>query len=280
MTTVKAQEKFITVNGVKLRYLDWGTEGKPPLVCLHAHTMTAHLWDDFADAMSSDYHVYALDQRGHGESEWAQTGYARDRYVEDLTEFVDQLGLSKFTLAGSSMGGWNSMLYTPGNQDRVERIVIVDIAPEASPEQIANMANRPPMPTEFDSIEDGIAFIRSGNPWIADDRLRQDAEARLKETESGKWTWKADPELFAPLPDMTEQDHIDRYWRSFESIECPILLVRGTESILVGDATVEKMKQVGKQFSSVDIEGAGHLVTIDKPQAFIDVAGPYLGVSS
>jgi pimeloyl-ACP methyl ester carboxylesterase len=128
MTTVSAQEKFITLNGVQLHYLDWGTEGKMPLVCLHAHTMTAHLWDDFAESMSPHFHVFALDQRGHGDSEWSSTGYARDRFVEDLAAFVDALGLSTCVLAGSSMGGWNSILYTPDHQDRVDRVILVDIA--------------------------------------------------------------------------------------------------------------------------------------------------------
>ena len=142
MTTVKAQEKHVTVNDVKLRYFDWGTAGKTPLVCLHGHTGQAHIWDEFAESMSPYYHVYTVDQRGHGESQWANTGYARDRFVEDLAAFVDALGLSRFVLAGLSMGGWHSLLYTPNHQDRVERIIIVDIAPEAS-EQWRNQGAKP-----------------------------------------------------------------------------------------------------------------------------------------
>ena len=98
MTTVRALEKHVTVNGVRLRYLDWGTEGKTPLVCLHSHTGQAHIWDEFAESASSSYHVLAVDQRGHGESQWAESGYARDRFVEDLAAFVDELGLSRFVL--------------------------------------------------------------------------------------------------------------------------------------------------------------------------------------
>ena len=59
MTTVKAQEKFVTVNGAQLRYLDWGTAGKTPLVCLHGHTGQAHIWDEFAEAMAPHYHELA-----------------------------------------------------------------------------------------------------------------------------------------------------------------------------------------------------------------------------
>ena len=88
MTTLEAVEKHLTVNGVQLRYLDWGTDGKTPLVCLHGHTGHARIWDEFAETMSLHYHVLTVDQRGHGESQWASTGYARDRFVEDLAAFA------------------------------------------------------------------------------------------------------------------------------------------------------------------------------------------------
>ena len=156
MTTVKAKEKDVTVNGVRLRYLDWGTEGRTPLVCLHSHTAQAHIWDEFAEAVSGQYHVLAVDQRGHGESQWADTGYARDRFVEDLAAFVDALDLKRFVLVGGSMGGWNSLLYTMDHPDRVERIVLVDIAPESSAESLAMREKRPPTPMEFESLEAAV----------------------------------------------------------------------------------------------------------------------------
>ena len=211
------QEKFVTVNGVRLRYLDWGSEGKPPLVCLHGHTGQAHIWDEFAEEAASEYHVYAVDQRGHGGSGQAEDGYARDRFVEDLAGFVDALGLSQFTLAGLSMGGWHSLLYTAENPDRVERIVIVDIAPEPNPASAASRANRPPTPMSFASVDDAVAWAREGNPWASDIRLRQDIEDKTRQREDGSWTWKADPELFnRPLPDMTDPGLIGgtgRRWR-------------------------------------------------------------------
>ena len=77
---------------------------------------------------------------------------------------------------------------------------------------------------------------------------------------------------------MTEPSMVDRYWRAFEKITCPVMLVRGKESILVGDQTVERMKKVGKQFSAVDVSEAGHLVTVDKPQQFIEVTRLFLGL--
>ena len=280
MTTVKAQEKLVTVNGVRLRYLDWGTVGEMPLVCLHGHTGQAHIWDEFAEAMSSHFHVLAVDQRGHGESDWTSAGYARDRFVEDLAAFVDALKLPKFVLAGLSMGGWHSLLYTPDHQERVERIIIVDIAPEASPQR-QQAAPRPPTPMEFPSLDAGVAWMREGNPWATDARLRKDAEEKLRQGQDGMWTWKADSSLFNNvLPDHTDQTLIARYWKGIDTITCPILEVRGAESDLVADETIESMKRRGKQFTSVDIAGAGHVVTVDKPYEFIEATRDFLGVPS
>ena len=196
MTTLEAVEKHLTVNGVQLRYLDWGTDGKTPLVCLHGHTGHARIWDEFAETMSLHYHVLTVDQRGHGESQWASTGYARDRFVEDLAAFVNSLNLSRFVLVGLSMGGWNSLLYTVDHPERVERIVIVDIAPEPSPESTAEREKRPPTPMEFASTDAAVGWARQGNTWASDARLRKDVEDKIHQREDGLWTWRADPALF------------------------------------------------------------------------------------
>ena len=281
MTTVKAEEKHVTINGVRLHYLDWGTVGKMPLVCLHGHTGQVHIWDEFAEAMSPHYHVLTVDQRGHGDSEWTDTGYARDRFVEDLAVFVDTLGLSRFVLAGLSMGGWNSLLYTADHPERVERIIIVDIAPEPSPEAAANRVNPAITPMEFPSLDAAVQWRRESNPWGSEARLRKDMEDKMKQRKDGQWTWKADPSLFNfVLPDHTDPGLIGRYWKAIETIPCPILEVRGTESDLVSDDTIQRMEKLGKQFRSVDIPGAGHVVTVDKPYEFIEVTRPFLNVTA
>ena len=277
MESTKPESKNITVNGVRLRYLDWGADGLPPMVCLHGHTGQAHIWDEFAESMRGSYHVYALDQRGHGESDHAADGYARDRFIEDLAAFVDALGLERFTLVGLSMGGWHSMLYTHDHPDRVERIVMVDIGPEPSAKVLSSA--RAPTPMRFDSMGDAFDWTRSGNPWASDESLVQDVRDKLRQDEDGSWTWKADHALFnTPLPDMSDSELIGRYWRALETIPCPILEVRGADSPLVSDATLERMKAVAKDLTSVDVEDAGHVVTTDKPNEFIAVTRGFLGV--
>ncbi len=274
MTTASATEKSVQINNLRFRYLDWGTEGKPPMVCIHGHTGQAHVWDQFARAFSSDFHVYAIDQRGHGGTQWAADGYDRDRYVEDLAAFIDVLSLDKVAPVGHSMGGWHSMLYTPRHQDKVASIIMVDIAPERSPESAREVAARPATPHQLDSLDDVVAFLRLRNPWAPDVAMRKDAADKTTQRSDGKWVWKADPQLFgtAPLtPELTA-----RYWRSLETITCPILHVRGTESLFVSDQLVQRMKSANPGLRNVDIPGTGHDVHIDKPAELIAAAREFI----
>lgn len=266
------------INGLSLAYYEWGKKGAPILLCLHSHTNSAASWREFAEFASGEYHVFAIDQRGHGNSEWAKNGYARDRFVEDLSEFIALNKFGKLTLVGCSMGGWHSILYTAGNPDHVQRIVMVDIAPEPSPERL-QAPPAPRVPLEFLTLEDGYQWLRSGNPWATEIRLREEAESRLKQTASGTWSWKADLSGFdSPLPDMTSAALIERYWSAIESIQCPILEIRGAESGLVSDQTIKKMKHVGKNVSSVDVSNAGHVVMVDQPESFIDAIRNFINL--
>ena len=275
MTTVAPKEKFVEANGLRLRYLDWGTEGKHPLVCLHGHTGQAHVFDEFAMAMAPSHHVLAVDQRGHGGSDWAGDGYARQRFVDDLAALIDALGLERVSLVGSSMGGWNSLLYAQDHPDRADRIVLIDIGPE--PSAAPNEPPRTPTPMEFPSLEAAAAWARERNPWAAAARLLQDARDKMHQREDGQWTWNADPTLFTtPLSDMTDAGLIARYWKALETLTCPVLEVRGAGSPTVSDEVLARMHQANPRFLSVDIQNAGHVVPVDQPQEFIEATRAFL----
>jgi esterase len=258
--------KDITLNGIRIHYFEWGNPNDPVIICLHSHSAHAGIWDQFGPAMSDKFHVYALDQRGHGDSEWAEDGYDRDRFVEDLDAFITMKNINKCTLVGSSMGGWNSLLYSVNNHEKVERIVLVDIGIESSGVTI----QRPPRPLEFDTFEIAFQTIRSENPWPAGDRLRNDLQRKLtQDNENGPLRWKTDPVLITtPLIDMQSPELIERYWNALRSIQFPILEIRGAESVLVSDDVLKKMKEACPSLESVDVSGSGHVVSLDKPEKF------------
>src|SRR5581483_11833259 len=114
---------------VKLHYLDWGNNTAQPMLLLHGFTSHAHSWDTFAAALAPAFHIVALDQRGHGDSDWAPE-YRPEQSIGDIHGVVQALALHRMVLLGLSMGGSNAIHYTAAHPEEVERLVIVDIGPE------------------------------------------------------------------------------------------------------------------------------------------------------
>src|SRR5215510_1451345 len=111
-TLSQPKNKFLTVHGLRLHYLDWGNPDTPPVVWVHGYTSSAEAFNAPARHFQEHFHNIAPDVRGHGESAWSPTGaYQYSDQVSDLDGLVNQLGLRQFTLVGTSMGGLIAMTY-------------------------------------------------------------------------------------------------------------------------------------------------------------------------
>ena len=114
-----AASRFVTVNGLKLHFLDHGGRDNHWLVCIHGLTGNAHNFDALAPCLTGAYHVLALDVRGRGDSEWGPgIEYTPQNYVADLAGFLDTLAIERTTLIGTSMGGIISTLFAGGYPER------------------------------------------------------------------------------------------------------------------------------------------------------------------
>src|SRR6266513_597809 len=118
---------------------------------LHRITGHAHAWDTLSLALQPHFHVYALDQRGHGDSDPADV-YNAVAAFDDIAGVVDQLGLTSLVLVGLSMGGRNAMYFAAKRPDRVRTLVVVDIGPEISRRATVPSAG-PAEPDTWESIE-------------------------------------------------------------------------------------------------------------------------------
>jgi len=103
MTLATPASRFVTVNGVRLHYLDFGGDG-PPAVLHHATGFHAWVWTPIAEALTGRYHVLALDARGHGDSDKPPHGYDWQRFIDDLAGFIDGLRLGRVLGVGHSLG--------------------------------------------------------------------------------------------------------------------------------------------------------------------------------
>jgi pimeloyl-ACP methyl ester carboxylesterase len=118
---------FITVNNVKLHYLDWGGKGDT-LLLLHGMDSTAHHYDDFAPRFTNQFRVLGLTRRGHGESEMPESGYDTATLVEDVRQFLDALKIQRVVLAGHSFAGDELTRFAVVHPDRVIKLIYFDSA--------------------------------------------------------------------------------------------------------------------------------------------------------
>ena len=102
---MKPGSGYIAANGINHHYLEWGNASNPPLLMLHATGLCAHPWQPIAQVLAQNYHVLALDQRGHGDTEPSDRGYSFELVGEDLAETILAMGISQLRMVGHSSGG-------------------------------------------------------------------------------------------------------------------------------------------------------------------------------
>src|SRR2546422_5195308 len=122
-----ARSRVVRVGTLGLHYLEWGSADHPPLLFLHGGSAHAHWFDAVAPAFADRYHVVSLDQRGHGESEWARPAtYATEDFAGDLLAVFDALGWRQAIIVGHSMGCHHAMAFSGWHSERVRALVVVD----------------------------------------------------------------------------------------------------------------------------------------------------------
>ncbi len=267
---VQPTHHTVAVRGLALHYLDWGNPGAPPLVLIHGLSSSAAAWQRVAQHFVPDFHVIALDQRGHGDSPWvAPEGYDTDSYVADLEGFVDALGLERFVLVGHSMGGHHTLAYSARHPERVRCAVVNDIPPaldrneEATTERFPG--GRHPV---FASIEAWMDAERPTQPFTPEAILRFSAETRLKAVEGGL-TPRYDPNAsihWRPLD----------LWHEARTITRPVLLLRGGRSSVLDAATLQRMDMEIEPARSITLEKSGHNTFFDMEAEFIHVVSDFI----
>lgn len=271
-------ERTVKVNGVTLHYLDWGPADAPPVVLLHGITGHARVWDHLARRLTPARRVFALDQRGHGDSDPApDDDYTVGTMADDVAAFAGSLRLERFALVGHSMGGRIAITYAGDHAARLERLVIIDIGPDinlAGLQRVRElMANAP---ERIESEEWAVEYIRRANPLQDPDLLRERVRHGLRRQPDGELTWKYAKGL-REMMRAGRRDAAD-LWEPLPRITCPTLVVRGAESDILASEVAKKMAERLPDGRLVEIAGAGHTVPADRPEEFVREIRRFLGV--
>ncbi len=276
--THAVDDQLIELRGLRFHYRDWAgpAPDAPSLVLLHGYTGHARSWDSFAQAMSRRYRVIALDQRGHGETQWAAPdGYDTTEMVDDLQAFVSALALQQFALLGLSMGGIVSFAYAGRRPAALAKLVIVDIAPEIDPAGLERIRDNVARSDTFDSVDEAFARARADNPIPPEGEHRHRVANSLMRTADGRFTYRYDRALRDPnnprggIP-------ADEGWRLVADIAVPTLLVRGELSDILSSAIAERMTATIPDCKLAEVAGSGHSVPLDKPAGFLAAVDTFL----
>lgn len=270
MNLLRPLDRWFTVQGLRLHLLDWGGEGRPPLLLLHGFTGHAHAWDTLSIALQPHFHVHALDQRGHGDSEPADS-YHPSRSFEDVSGVIDQLGLRDLTLVGLSMGGRNAMYLAARRPELVRRLVVVDIGPEISARAMQAPAG-PPEPETWESIEQAAQHLYRGNPYPGIHYYRWVASHSLRERPDGALVWAWHPSIKERRPAQDTD-----WWAVLRAIRAPTLVLRGAESHVLDRDVAERMARELADGRLAEIPHAVHTLHEDNPEAVLAALRDFLG---
>ena len=276
-SVVLPKERTVLVDQLRFRYLDWGNEGLRPMLFLHGGALTAHTWDLCCLALRDEFHCIALDQRGHGDSDWApDADYSIAAQREDVRGFVEQLGLDRCVLVGMSMGAINALAFAIHYAERLSHLVLIDAGPEVrrpGSRRIRDFVNGGAKPESLDAIiERALAFNPRRDPKI----LRRSLMHNLRQQTDGTWVWKYDRRRFQQMGE-THSAERRKLADSLVNVTCPTLVVRGAESDVFQEEDAERLAKNLPDGRYVSIPRAGHTVQGDNPKDLAAALREFLG---
>ena len=257
----------------RMAYWEWGDPAnRRVLVCAHGLSRQGRDFDVLAQALSDRYRVVCPDVVGRGRSDWLTDpmGYVIPAYVADMVTLLARVDAEVLHWVGTSMGGLIGMGLAALPGSPVQRLVLNDVGPVIEPAAIARIGSyigRKAQWTTLDEAADAHWAISTGfgphrrEQWLAL------TEPQLKR--EGEWLVpRSDPAIAMPFkaitPEMAAAGEA-ALWRSYDSLRCPTLLLRGAESDLLSPATARAMTERGPRATLVAFDGVGHAPTLVQP---------------
>ena len=267
----------IVLRQMRFHFLEWGRAEAPPIVLLHGGHQSAHSWDLVSLHLAERYRVLALDQRGHGDSEWVRdVTYSNHEMSLDAEAFIAAMGLRRPVLIGHSMGGRNSMLLMRRNQALLRAAVIVDVGPELSEKGRAAIGGFVQANQEFDDLEHFVRNVRQYDPYRSREHIERTVKYNMLQRADGKFVSKCDstPRRLnivrgsGPLENIT----LDEATR----LDLPVLLVRGANSNILAADAAERFADALPHGRLVTVPDCGHNVHGQNTKGFIGALGDFL----
>jgi pimeloyl-ACP methyl ester carboxylesterase len=248
----------------RIHFLEWNPDASRTIVLLHGNSANAWWWQWVASALPKDLRLLAIDQRGHGDSEWVQPpAYQPHDYASDLANFIrEEVRDRRPIVVGHSMGGVATLAFASRYPELARGVIVIDTAVVSTRGRDRFLHRLKALPTVvYPDLETAKARFRlmPNEGEIAEDRVHEIAEKSLMPAESGGYTLKFDRESFFGGDGLHVMDTI-------RELRLPALLVRAEKSRIMTQESSEAAAASNPHTRLVVIPGAHHHVILEKPQ--------------
>jgi pimeloyl-ACP methyl ester carboxylesterase len=276
---------FLGAAGNRLVATEMGGEGLPVLL-LHGGGQTRHAWAKTAHRLArAGFHAIALDQRGHGDSEWVRSGdYTFADFAADAAVVARRIAEERGqppVVVGASLGGIAALHACAEPQDcAFGGLVLVDIVPRMDPRGVDHIQGfmRAHAAEGFGSIEEAAQAVAAYLPHRARPASLDGLRKNLRHHPDGRWRWHWDPGfLDGPRSVNTDWEALEEHLLdSLRRLTVPTLLVRGASSELVTEEAAQEFLSLTPGAEYVDVADARHMVAGDRNDVFADAVLDFL----
>lgn len=257
------EHQFLSMNSNgshRLAYTEWGDErNQEVLICSHGLTLNGRYFDWFAKAAQDQYRVICPDTVGRGNSDWIDPSlYWFEQYTADAVALLSRLEAPSVNWIGTSNGGLTGIALAAMESQPIKRLVLNDIGPFVPNEIIKAIADYIGKDERFDTHEEVEAQLRKLYPAFGELTKEQWgylARVGSQMTSDGNMRLAYDPGVRQNYRSATDDLNI---WDAWEKIDIPILILRGSESILLTQPILAEMLERNPNAQSHVFEGIGH----------------------
>jgi pimeloyl-ACP methyl ester carboxylesterase len=263
---------YVVCEGREIHVTEWGSGHAETVVAWHGLARTGRDMDSIAAHLATRYRVVCPDTLGRGLSQWSPLPaleYCNAFYEKLAVELVDQLGITQMHWLGTSMGGAIGLRAAAGAlRGRIRRLVLNDIGPQLADAAIARIrayAGKPPAFATMAELEQYFRVIYKPYGWLSDTLWRRLTETSMRRLPNGQVTPHYDPAMVMQF-ECHPADYLQ--WEAWDSLELPVLCLRGEHSDLLLPETAETMRVRGPRAVVATIAGCGHAPALNTPQQF------------
>ena len=266
-------------DGLRLYARDYtGPQGRDPVLCLPGLTRNSRDFEALAGRIAAQRRVLCPDLRGRGESQYDPDwrNYNPARYAADAWRLLDDMGVERVTVIGTSLGGWLSMLMSHQQPGRIRAVVMNDIGPEANPDGIARVvagAGRlDRVPTFDEAVLQAKRFYDIAFPDWTEQQWHSFVAITYRETGQGDYDLNFDRNIGHAAREGVSRLEIDP-WDLFESISgVPTLLIHGALSDILTEDIIQKMRDRKPDLQVAHVPNRGHAPLLDEEEAVDAIA--------